>query len=82
MCTPAMIFSAFSQATYQSLFFPILSFLMQNSPEKYPELQNDINLQNVYCLWAMTFLGIGEILGYVIVGLIIDKLSVKIASFL
>ena len=61
--TPMIIWSAISLAVYGSILISLMTRAMQNNPDF-----QDSDFQNEQALFAMTMLGLGEMLGGQIVG--------------
>ena len=76
---PLAVLSSFSQAIFASLFVPLMTDTIKANPQTEDW---DEATRNTHCLLAYIGLGVGEIVGGLCIGKIIDKIGNKASLFL
>ena len=84
MMMPIIIFAAFSNAIFSSIFINLMIRAMKNQPNFYGEdLANaSSETQNSYALFTMALLGLGEIFGGQFIGFVKDRVNKRFALVL
>ena len=77
--TPVMIWTSISMAMVKGLFPKLLDLSLENTPEAFPKIAEDEELQDKIVFNVMGFLGIGQIVGGILMGFSRDACGNKCA---
>ena len=66
-------------AIYSGIFLSIMTRAMKNSGKEYPELVDDLSMQDQAALFAMVLRGVGDVVGSNLIGQIRDRVGTKTA---